>query len=267
MAEVFKGFLFKSEKSKSKLASNQGTLLIFYLLISLAVLFTNKIFVGLALLILSIVLLIVSRTPKKMALLFTGLGIWFGFVLMLIILIAGLYPGKIYFGFNLLGIPIKVTYGNLYVGLGTFIKVLSLVLLAAFFVNLADPRELVDGLNYLKVPYSIRLSLALMLRNFSIFVVDYETIVQAQKSRGLNIYSGNILQKAKKLLGTSIPLIYLSLKRADDVINALEVRGFDPKAPRTTFRDYKLTKQDFTFIILAVLILVITITFNFFKVL
>jgi len=265
LSEMFKVFLTEKKNVTIFKKINPSAFFILYFFLSIAALISFNALVEIVLLAISFLFLLLSKVKFQYAKYFIIIGFWFGAFLWLIITFTGLYGGHTFYSFYLFGALIKISYGNLYVGFDTFLKVLSLVIFTAVFVVVLDPREIVEAFSGLRLPYNITLSLALMFRNFAIFANDYEIIVQAQKSRALDINKGNIFQRLKKLLGIIIPLVYLSLKRADDLVNALETKNYDPKSKRSSFFEYKITAKDYFIILFSVITFVIVFILNYYS--
>ncbi len=260
---MFKLFLSKKQEATVFNKLNPSSFFILYVFLSFSALFSGHILLDVFMLVLSIIFLAIANVPFRFLKFFIIIGIWFAGFLWIIILLTGLYGGYTLYSFKILGILVKISYGNFYVGLGTFLRVLALTFFTTLFIFVTDPRSIVEALKGLKFPYSVSLSLALIFRNFAIFSNDYEIIIQAQKSRGLDVNKGNIIRRLNKMLGIIIPLVYLSLKRADDLVNALETKSYDPKSPRSSFYEYNFYKKDYLTIALSIALFILTMLLNF----
>ena len=71
------------------------------------------------------------------------------------------------------------------------------------------------------------------------------TIIQAQKSRGLDLDSGSVLEKIRKHIPLVIPTL-ISVIRSTNVFSmALESRGFGYSPLRTNLLELRLNAGDF----------------------
>ena len=63
---------------------------------------------------------------------------------------------------------------------------------------------------------------------------ETQKILKAQASRGVDISEGKFKDKVMQLISLLVPLFILSFKRADELANAMEVRGYVPGRLRTS---------------------------------
>ena len=77
-----------------------------------------------------------------------------------------------------------------------------------------------------------------------LFMETGQTIVAAQRSRGLELDGGSMLKRAGKYGPIIIPIVLSSLRRADGLSVALESRGFRSSATRTSFTQYHIGAKE-----------------------
>ena len=82
--------------------------------------------------------------------------------------------------------------------------------------------------------------------------------MSAQRARGADFESGNLIQRAKALIPLLVPLFISSFRRADELAVAMECRCYRGGAGRTRLRQLKYQNIDTITLILftAVTILV-----------
>ena len=68
--------------------------------------------------------------------------------------------------------------------------------------------------------------------------------MKAQKARGADFESGNIMQKAKSLIPLLVPLFISSFRRADELAMAMEARCYRGGNGRTRMKRLKYTSKD-----------------------
>ena len=97
--------------------------------------------------------------------------------------------------------------------------------------------------------------IALTLRFIPTLIEESRKIMKAQASRGVDFEEGKIKDKVKQIISLLIPMFVISFKRAEDLANAMEVRGYIVGAKRTKLDELKLRWRDYlcTFISLAIL--------------
>jgi energy-coupling factor transport system permease protein len=122
---------------------------------------------------------------------------------------------------------------------------------------LADAIEqLLSPLKIIKIPvHEFAMMMSLALRMIPTLIEETEKIINAQKARGADFYSGNILKRAKALIPVLIPLIVSAFRRADEVATAMECRCYRGAKGRTKMKRLKYSLGDlFAFVLSAALI-------------
>jgi energy-coupling factor transport system permease protein len=113
------------------------------------------------------------------------------------------------------------------------------------FVFTTHPTEFAASLNRIGVPYKIAYAVSLTLRYLPEVKNDFVNIMHAQQARGLDISKNTPLmqrlQNVAKILG---PLIFSSLDRADEISNAMTLRGFGRHSSRTWYSAKPLGRND-----------------------
>ena len=78
--------------------------------------------------------------------------------------------------------------------------------------------------------------------------------MSAQKARGADFESGNLIQKAKALIPILVPLFISSFRRADELATAMECRCYHGGEGRTKLHVLKYERRDYVALSIAVLI-------------
>lgn len=224
------------------------------------VFFANNVATNIWLAIVLIVLMQISRVASKMY--------WQGIKpLMWIIIITALVQalfssgGHIYWQWHMLALTSDGIRQSIYLMLRfAFIITISTVLtVTTTTLQLADAIEsIMKPLKYLKVPVNqIAMMLSIALRFIPTIMNEVNTIMDAQRSRGMDFSSGNIFQRTKKLVPVMIPLFVSSFKRAEELATAMEARGYDPNGLRTKYRQLKWHRNDTIALIVIVIATII----------
>lgn len=137
-----------------------------------------------------------------------------------------------------------VTVESVLYGLGTALKLATTV--AGSFVFLATTRneEIATGLIKLGLPYNAAFAFSTALRLVPTFVGAGATIVQAQKSRGLDVESGNLPERMRKYLPLVVPIFASAIRSTNHLSMALESKGFGARRRRTYYLDLHLRAAD-----------------------
>jgi energy-coupling factor transport system permease protein len=116
----------------------------------------------------------------------------------------------------------------------------------------------------LKLPYEYVLTFNMAMRFVPTLAKEAQTIIDAQKSRGLEFEKGNIFQKVKKYIPILIPLIISSLRRAEIIADAMESRAFGASKTRSFLYTLNMNKKDFIFIIICIIVFIIFLSLKIF---
>ena len=80
--------------------------------------------------------------------------------------------------------------------------------------------------------------------------------MSAQRARGADFESGNLMQRAKAMIPLLVPLFISAFRRADELAVAMECRCYHGGEGRTRLRQLKYGGNDWTALILFLVITV-----------
>lgn len=115
-----------------------------------------------------------------------------------------------------------------------------------------SPIALTDGLEQLlnplkrvKVPvHELSMMMCIALRFIPTLIEETDKIMSAQKARGADFETGNLLQRAKALIPILVPLFISSFRRADELAVAMECRCYHGGEGRTRMKQLHYGKND-----------------------
>ena len=97
--------------------------------------------------------------------------------------------------------------------------------------------------------------MSLALRFVPTLLEETDKIMSAQKARGADMDSGNIIKRVKALMPVLIPLFVSAFRRAYEIATAMECRCYRGGSGRTKMKSIHMSKRDaFSFIALAAII-------------
>ncbi|USS41305.1 energy-coupling factor transporter transmembrane protein EcfT [Thermococcus aggregans] len=140
---------------------------------------------------------------------------------------------------------LKPWYFGLFIGFGYGIRLLSVALVTLGLIMTTPQRDLILGFIKMGMPYEIGLTLTIALRYIPTLYMLAQTIMDAQKSRGLELERGNFIQKARNTIPILIPLIVASIKTAHELSIALESRAFGASKRRTFLHNIEMKTKDY----------------------
>jgi energy-coupling factor transport system permease protein len=141
----------------------------------------------------------------------------------------------------------------------------SMAFLALFLIGTTTERDIVEGINFFRLPRTVGLMFGMIFRLAGILFTDYDTVREAQLSRGIDFREGSFLAKLSKFFGVMVPLIVLAFRRAAFSINALDSRGYAIRnVKKTTFHQVKLRTLDYLVLSPFVAILIVSMLARFY---
>lgn len=201
-------------------------------------------------------LIVVGRVPiGRVALLLRSLAI---LVVISLILWPLIYQhGPVLFRF----LGFNITEGGLFFGFGMAFRILDMVIAPiAFFLTTTQP-DFVAGLRRLGLPYKATFALATAFRFLPTVVGVGQSIVEAQRARGLDPRRGSPVRRMKsygRILG---PLMITSIRMAQQLVLAVEAKAFSIDRKRTFYRQLIFKRADWVamFVIAASVAVALTV--------
>jgi energy-coupling factor transport system permease protein len=114
--------------------------------------------------------------------------------------------------------------------------------------------------------HEVSLITTISIRFVPTFAMEMEKMMKAQASRGADFGSGSwwrIVQRTKDMLPIIIPLFNIALSRAEDLILAMESRGYTPGADRSTFSEYKVQPKDYIILFIGLFLSILLFFYRF----
>ena len=123
-------------------------------------------------------------------------------------------------------------------------------------ISLTDGLErLLNGLKKLHVPvHELAMMMSIALRFIPTLIEETDKIMSAQKARGADFESGNLIQKAKAMIPILVPLFISAFRRADELATAMECRCYHGGEGRTKLHVLKYQSRDYAALAISVLI-------------
>ena len=217
------------------------------------------------LVLLTVVLLIASHVSVRS--LFKSLAsLWFFVVFLLVIYILVPNGSYTHIAFKIGDFPFY--WESILEALRILLRLMLMVALSMVLTSSTKPLELTAALEWYMYPlkiigipsHVIAMIITLALRFIPTILDDVERIMKAQASRGVDFKHGGLKTKFYAIVSLIIPLFATSLLRSEELADAMECRGYDPKAKRTRYRQIHFHFLDFVWVILAAGVMSLFIT-------
>ena len=148
---------------------------------------------------------------------------------------------------------IKVTATGLKSATVMALRLIFLVMGTSLLTYTTSPIMLTDGIERLLRPFSkiglpaheLAMIMTIALRFIPTLLEETDKIIKAQKARGADFESGNIINRAKALIPILVPLFISSFRRADELAVAMECRCYRGGDGRTRLRELKIQSRDY----------------------
>ena len=158
---------------------------------------------------------------------------------------------------------LKITEEGLWKAFFMVLRILMLICSTLLLTYTTSPILLTDGLERLLRPlkkvgfpvHELSMMMSIALRFIPTLIQETDKIINAQKARGADFDSGNLMQKAKALIPILIPLFISSFRRAEELAIAMECRCYHGDEGRTSLRQLSLHGRDWAFMSFTVLLL------------
>lgn len=142
------------------------------------------------------------------------------------------------------------------------LRIIMLLLMTLLLTYTTSPLMLTDGLDrlcsplkHLHVPvHDFTMIMSIALRFIPTLIQETDKIMSAQKARGADFESGNVIRRAKALVPILIPLFISAFRRAEELSIAMDCRCFHDGQNRTRLRQLKLCANDVIILVFAVLL-------------
>ncbi len=167
---------------------------------------------------------------------------------------------------------IKVTDKGLFTAIFMAVRISCLIIGSSLMTFTTTPTMLTDAIERLLSPlkifkiqvHTLAMMMTLALRFIPTLVEEIDKIMNAQKARGADLESGNLIDRAKALVPILVPLFVSSFRRAYELAFAMECRCYTGGNNRTRMKQMKLSALDVLFVIGMMVIVCGVILFNHF---
>lgn len=169
--------------------------------------------------------------------------------------------------------PLIVTYQvkiydeGLLTSARVIIRIINLICFSSLLTLTTKPTDLNNGLEsvaqplkYLKINVSIMaMMISIALRFIPTLINEAMRILKAQASRGVDFAEGKLKDKVMQIISLLIPMFVVAYKRAEDLANAMEARGYIPGEKRSKLNMLAYKTSDYLSYVFSCLLFAATI--------
>lgn len=224
-----------------------GVLVVF----ALSVMFTSPVF--LSPVFLSIFLIVIlGKVPLR------KVGAFLKLLIVLVLISLALWPFILTCGSPLAQVgPFRMTDQGLIYGIGMTFRIADMVVAPIVLMLTTTQPDLVKGLRGLGLPFKGAFALSTAFRFVPTVFSVGTTINEAQRARGLNVNEGGPIERVKKQVAILGPLLITSIRTSQQLVLAVEARGFSSPIKRTQLHPLHFeTRDQVALLLLAICFLV-----------
>ena len=124
------------------------------------------------------------------------------------------------------------------------LRLLLMIMTTMILTSSTKPLDLTYAFEWYLAPFKlvkapvpeISMTISIALRFIPTLLEDATRVMKAQSSRGVDFAHGHLWRRITGLTSLVIPLFVSSFLRSEELANAMECRGYDPRLPRTRYR-------------------------------
>ncbi len=200
-------------------------------------------------LILFILFMVISRV-SFLQLLNSLKGMWLLIIFMFAIYI--FIPNSNYTGPIAFNIGFDVYWQAFYQAGYIILRLILMVAIMMILTSTTKPMDLTYAFEWYMTPlklvrfpvHAVAMTLSIALRFIPTLLEETDRIMKAQASRGVDFNHGRLMKRFKAIISLIIPLFVSAIDRSEELSNAMEARGYDPRAKRTRYRLLRFSWRD-----------------------
>lgn len=225
---------------------------IIWLLAYLVILFCPvSVFSYIAICILSLGIIVLSRIPVKFIL--RGLKPMIFILAFTVVVNLFATSGEKIWAFKIFGnLTIGISKEGIQTAIFMCIRLVFLVMISSLLTLTTSPMALTDGIESLLSPFAkigvpsheIAMMMTIAIRFIPTLAEETDKIMKAQTARGADFESGNIIKRTKAMIPLMVPLFVSAFRRADELATAMDARCYCGGKNRTRMNVITFGKCD-----------------------
>jgi len=149
-----------------------------------------------------------------------------------------------------LGVPNAVLYS---------VRFLAIISSTSVFFVTTSPDELEQIMRWWKLPRDVVFAFVTAVRFIPVVMLDAFQIMDAQKSRGLELEKGSIPRRVRNTIPVLIPLVVNSVIRSGELAEAMESRAYGSSPKPTSLYGLSARWYDWSVLVLGIVLMVGTL--------
>ena len=147
----------------------------------------------------------------------------------------------------------SITWEGVVAAVQMVLRIVMLIMGTFLMTYTTSPIALTDGMESLLGPlkklrlpiHELAMMMSIALRFIPTLIEETDKIMSAQRARGADFESGNLIQRAKALVPLLVPLFISAFRRADELATAMECRCYNGGEGRTRMNVLRMGRNDY----------------------
>ena len=123
-------------------------------------------------------------------------------------------------------------------------RFVAIVVSTSIFFITTSPDELEQVMKMFRLPRDVVFAFVTAVRFIPVMMLDTIQIMDAQKSRGLELERGNLVRRVRNMIPILIPLVVNSVVRSGELAEAMEARAYGATPRPTSLLAYRAKQVD-----------------------
>jgi energy-coupling factor transport system permease protein len=136
-------------------------------------------------------------------------------------------------------------------------RFVAIVVSTSLFFITTSPDELEQVMKTFRFPRDVVFAFVTAVRFIPVMFLDTIQIMDAQKSRGLELEKGNVFRRVRNMIPILIPLVVNSVVRSGELAEAMESRAYGAVPRPTSLVAYRTSLKDKVVAVAAVVAFVL----------
>jgi len=154
---------------------------------------------------------------------------------------------------------ISISQNKIDYSLAMVLRFLTLTSIFSFFFLTTTPDELALAIEASGISRDYSLMFTMSLRFVPTLAKDLQTIMDALRSRGLELEKGGFIQRIRNYTYVLVPLIVYEIRRSLMIAEALEARGYGATDKISTYFELRMKRIDYIITVIAIIITILVI--------
>ena len=221
--------------------------LFFLLVVSLFPMFVSAPDWNIALMVLIVFLMWVSRVDMRTLKIYIPVAISMGTIILIsYTVLGGTHPE---FELVVRWAGVNIYWERIRDAIVVYFRVLPMIFTMVFFLSTSRERDIIVSMRSVRIPFVATYITAMALRAAGMVLEDFQIVRQAEQARGFDPVGKSLAYKIRQYVMYMVPLFALSLRRSEEFTNALVARGyaFTGEASKVKRADFILTHYSYKY--------------------